>query len=128
MRILLEDNLNTMKESLEFGKDWRSMLNYLAESESLVDVYLCSNAYGHADDLDHMVAETHKVRIIFVGEDYFIVGPRRPVHSSVIPMGWISMIRIYDDSESAMMASLVENEEYEMETTETQAPEVDLTH
>jgi hypothetical protein len=118
--------LNTTKGTLEFGKDWRSMLNYLAETESLVDVYLCSSAYGHADDRDEMVAETHRVRIIYVGEDYFIVGPRRPVHSSMIPMGWISMIRIHNDSESAMMVSLVENDKLENDEMEIEIPEITL--
>jgi len=89
------------------------MLNYLAESESLVDVYLCSSAYGHADDRDEMVAETHGVRIIYVGEDYFIVGPRRPVHSSVIPMGWISMIRIHEDQKISEIISLIDSDEGE---------------
>jgi hypothetical protein len=103
--------MGNTKGTLEFGKDWRGMLNYLAESESLVDVYLCSSAYGHADDREEMVAETHGVRVIYVGEDYFIVGPRRPVHSSVIPMGWISMIRIHGDSEAALKVSLVDLEE-----------------
>jgi hypothetical protein len=120
--------LDTTNGTLEFGKDWRSMLNYLAESESLVDVYLCSSAYGHADDREKMVAETHGVRIIYVGEDYFIVGPRRPVHSSVIPMGWISMIRIHDDNESHMMVSLVEYEECEREEIEVEVSEIDLEH
>ncbi len=73
------------------------MLNYLAQSEAVVDVYLCSNAYGHHDDREEMVGETHGVRIIYVGEDFFIVGPRRPIHSSIIPMGWISMIRIHNE-------------------------------
>jgi len=105
--------LDTTNGTLEFGKDWRSMLNYLAESESLVDVYLCSSAYGHADDRDEMVAETHGVRIIYVGEDYFIVGPRRPVHSSVIPMGWISMIRIHEDQKISEIISLIDSDEGE---------------
>ena len=105
--------MDTTNGTLEFGKDWRSMLNYLAESESLVDVYLCSSAYGHADDRDEMVAETHGVRIIYVGEDYFIVGPRRPVHSSVIPMGWISMIRIHEDQKISEIISLIDSDEGE---------------
>ena len=58
-----------------------------------------------------MVSETHGVRIIYVGEDYCIVGPRRPVHSSVIPMGWISMIRIHNDSEVADIVSLMDEED-----------------
>ncbi len=112
--------MGTTKSTLEFGKDWRGMLNYLAESESLVDVYLCASAYGHADDREEMVSETHGVRIIYVGDDYCIVGPRRPVHSSVIPMGWISMIRIHNDSEAAQMVSLVDADE------ETDLPEVNV--
>ena len=103
--------MGNTKSTLEFGKDWTGMLNYLAESESLVDVYLCASAYSHADDREEMVSETHGVRIIYVGENYFIVGPRRPVHSSVIPMGWISMIRIHDNSEVADMVSLVDEED-----------------
>jgi hypothetical protein len=98
------------RSTLEFGKNWKGMLEYLAETESLVDVYLCASAYGHAEDREEMVAETHGVRIIYVGDDYFIVGPRRPVHSSVIPMGWISMIRIHNDEDGANIVSLVSEE------------------
>ncbi|TFH10822.1 MAG: hypothetical protein E4H14_01845 [Candidatus Thorarchaeota archaeon] len=105
--------MDATKSTLEFGKDWKGMLNYLADAESIVDVYLCSSAYGHADDRDEMVAETHGVRIIHVGDDYFMVGPRRPVHSSIIPMGWISMIRIHDDSQSSSFVSLVPEEDSE---------------
>lgn len=97
--------------TLEFGKDWKGMLEYLADSECLVDVYLCASAYGHSDDREEMVSETHGVRIIYVGDDYFIVGPRRPVHSSVIPMGWISMIRIRDDGDAANFISFVDESE-----------------
>ncbi len=41
--------MEKVSSALEFGKDWRDMLNKLAEAESLVDVYLCSNAYGHQE-------------------------------------------------------------------------------
>ena len=103
--------MDAAKSTLEFGKNWKGMLDYLAQSESLVDVYLCASAYGHPDDREDMVAETHGVRIIYVGDDYFIVGPRRPVHSSVIPMGWISMIRVRNDEEEANLISLVSEED-----------------
>ena len=82
---------------LEYGKDWHGMLQQLAEAESVVDVYLCTSAYGNQDDRETMVLETHGVRIIYVGEDFFVVGPRRPVHSSIIRMGWVSMIRVHQD-------------------------------
>ena len=75
-----------------------------------------------------MVAETHGVRIIYVGEDYFIVGPRRPVHSSIIPMGWISMIRIHEDSESQDMVSLVGTDDFEGETMEVESSEIGIEH
>ncbi len=104
------------------------MLNYLAESESVVDVYLCASAYGHADDRDEMVAETHGVRIIYVGEDYFIVGPRRPVHSSVIPMGWISMIRIHEDDEISDLVSLVPEDDVVEEVVEEKINELNAKH
>jgi len=104
------------------------MLNYLAESESVVDVYLCASAYGHADDREEMVAETHGVRIIYVGEDYFIVGPRRPVHSSVIPMGWISMIRIHVDDEISDLVSLVPEDDVVEEVVEEKINELNAKH
>jgi hypothetical protein len=84
------------------------MLQRLADCEIRVDVYLCMNAYGHAEDRAEMVAETHGVRIIYVGEDYFMVGPRRPVHSSIIPIGWVSMVRIHIDEDTESETSLIE--------------------
>ena len=110
--------MDAAKSTLEFGIDWKGMLNYLAESESVVDVYLCASAYGHADDRDEMVAETHGVRIIHVGEDYCMVGPRRPVHSSIIPMGWITMIRIHEDENCSNFVSFVPEEDSENEEIE----------
>ncbi len=93
-------------DTLQYGENWRQMLNYLAQSEAVVDVYLCSNAYGNIDDKEEMTIETHGVRIIYVGEDFFIVGPRRPIHSSIIPMGWISMIRIHNEDTEVEYPSL----------------------
>jgi hypothetical protein len=95
---------------LEYGTDWYEMLKHLAEAETVVDVYLCSNAYGNIDDKERMSSETHGVRIIYVGENYFIVGPKRPIHSSIIPMGWISMIRIHEDQKGPVV-SLVGDDE-----------------
>ncbi|MHA1638324.1 MAG: hypothetical protein ACTSUO_00985 [Candidatus Thorarchaeota archaeon] len=103
--------MEKVASALEFGKNWRDMLNKLAEAESLVDVYLCSNAYGNQDDREKMVSETHGVRIIFVGEDFFIVGPRRPVPASIIPTGWISMIRIRDNEDGEIMPELIGSED-----------------
>ena len=98
---------------LEYGKDWQGMLKQLAEAESVVDVYLCTSAYGHQDDRNTMVAETHGVRIVYVGEDFFIVGPRRPVHSSIIRMGWVAMIRVYEDQDGMDTVSLIPENESE---------------
>ena len=92
--------------ALEYGVNWTSMLKKLADAECLVDVYLCSGAFGNPDDRERMVRETHGVRIIYVGEDYFIVGPKRPVHSSIIPFGWLSMIRVYGPDEVSESISL----------------------
>ena len=80
--------------ALHYGKDWHQMLKFLADSEHVIDVYLCANAFGDIDHKPERVEETHGVRVIYVGENYVILGPRRPVHSSIIPLGWISMIRI----------------------------------
>jgi hypothetical protein len=86
------------------------MLQYLADAETVIDVYLCASAYGHADDRETMVRETHGVRVIFVGDDYFVIGPKRPIHSSVIPLGWVSMIRIHNDGPGTGLGELVEAE------------------
>ncbi|MHA1934070.1 MAG: hypothetical protein ACW97A_02195 [Candidatus Thorarchaeota archaeon] len=101
-------------DALHFGKNWHSMLKHLADSEIVVDVYLCSNAFGNPDDRERMIEETHGVRIIYVGEDYFIVGPKRPVHSSVIPMGWISMIRVHGEGDSKSIEDLIDLEDGEL--------------
>jgi hypothetical protein len=93
-------------DTLQYGNNWQQMLAYLAQAECLVDVYVCSNAYGHSDDRDAMVGETHGVRVIYVGEDFFIVGPRRPIHSSIIPMGWVSMVRVHNDEDDTGYPSL----------------------
>ena len=94
--------MERIANALEFGQDWRAMLSKLADSETLVDVYLCANAYGHQNDREKMVAETHGVRIIYVGEDFFIVGPRRPVPASIIPLGWISMISLCEEEKTSI--------------------------
>lgn len=99
--------LENVISGLEYGKDWQGMLKELAEAESVVDVYLCTSAYGHQDDRSIMVAETHGVRIVYVGDDFFVVGPRRPVHSSIIRMGWVSMIRVHKDQDVMESVSLV---------------------
>jgi hypothetical protein len=103
---------------LEYGKDWQGMLQQLAEAESVVDVYLCTSAYGNPDDRETMVMETHGVRIVYVGEDFFIVGPRRPVHSSIIRMGWVSMIRVHEDQDVMDTINLVPEFESEEDRLE----------
>jgi len=106
--------------ALEYGKDWIGMLKKLAEAESLVDVFLCANAYGHYEDREAMLVETRGVRIIYVGEDFFIVGPRRPVHSSIIRLGWLSMIRIREDDTVSGPISLLPETESEVNEEEDQ--------
>ena len=54
-----------------------------------------------------MLTETHGVRIIYVGEDYFIVGPRRPVGTAIIKIGWLAMIKIHPEDELIVPVSLV---------------------
>ena len=83
------------------------MLKFLADSEHMIDIYLCANAFGNIDHKPEMVEETHGVRVIYVGEDYVIVGPRRPIHSSIIPIGWISMIRIRKGQQHEKLPDLV---------------------
>ena len=93
------------------------MLNKLAEAESVVDVYLCQGAFGNEEDRQTMIDETHRVRIIYVGEDYFIVGPRRPVGTAIIKIGWLAMIKIHPEDESNEQVSLVPDS-LELETNQ----------
>jgi hypothetical protein len=102
--------LEAAARALEFGMNWREMLSRLAEAESVVDIYLCQGAFGNQEDRETMIAETHGVRIIFVGEDYFIVGPRRPVGTAIIKVGWLAMIRIHSEDESIEPVSFVPDE------------------
>jgi hypothetical protein len=102
--------LEAAARALEFGMNWRGMLDKLAEAESIVDVYLCQGAFGNESDRQTMVDETHGVRIVYVGEDYFIVGPRRPVGSAIIKFNWLAMIRIHPEDESIEPVSLVPDE------------------
>ncbi len=106
-----EASMTATIDVLQYGKDWHQMLKFLADSEVIVDVFLCSNAYGNINDNEQMRAETQGVRIIYVGEDFFIVGPRRPIHSSIIPIGWTSMIRIHQDDSEKKNISLVGDDE-----------------
>jgi hypothetical protein len=99
--------LEAAARALEFGTNWRGMLSKLAEAESVVDIFLCQGAFGNEEDRQTMVTETHGVRIIFVGEDYFVVGPRRPVGTAVIKIGWLAMIRIHPENESGELVSFV---------------------
>ncbi|NWF94838.1 MAG: hypothetical protein HXY34_01715 [Candidatus Thorarchaeota archaeon] len=96
---------------LDFNGTWRDLLRSVANSEVLVDIFLCSNAYGNPEDRSAMVKETHGVRVISVGEDYIAVGPGRPVYSSMIPLGWISMIRVHEGSEDYLPGLMEASEE-----------------
>ena len=102
--------MEAAERALEFGMNWREMLSKLAEAESVVDIYLCQGAFGNQEDRQAMVAETHGVRIIFVGDDYFIVGPRRPVGTAIIKVGWLAMIRIHPENETVEPVSFVPDE------------------
>ncbi len=39
------------------------------------------------------------------------MGPKRPVHSSVIPMGWVSMIRVHGEGDSENIENLIDLED-----------------
>jgi hypothetical protein len=127
-RLLHEDatpgghHVELITGALEYGTNWIGMLKKLADAECLVDVHLCAGAFGNPDDKERMVRETHGVRIIYVGEDYFIVGPKRPVHSSIIPFGWLSMIRIHNPEEVGESISLAGMDETSLAETETPEP------
>ncbi|MHA2423268.1 MAG: hypothetical protein ACXAEF_00640 [Candidatus Thorarchaeota archaeon] len=103
--------MESTTDALHYGKDWHQMLKFLADSEHIIDVYLCANAFGNIDHKPEMVEETHGVRVIYVGEDYVILGPRRPVHSSIVPLGWISMIRIRKEQQLEGFPNLIADDD-----------------
>ena len=83
--------------SISLGGPLVDIMKQLAHEETLVDV-LTVNAPSIDADSRALEKETHGVRIILVGEDHVVLGPRRPVFSCFIPFDEILMIRLSDTS------------------------------
>ena len=75
------------------GKDYLEVLEQLARDGTLVDIILTATPIGF--ELPKEIENrTIGVRIIHVGEDYIVVGPKRPLSTAVIPLNEVAMVMI----------------------------------
>jgi hypothetical protein len=93
------------------GCDFLEVLEQLARDGTLVDIILAA----HPIDLElpkEIERRTYGVRIIHVGEDYIVVGPKKPLATAVIPLDEVSMVMIsekkYRDDEDELDIRIAE--------------------
>ena len=93
------------------GCDFLEVLEQLARDGTLVDIILAA----HPIDLElpkEIERRTYGVRIIHVGEDYIVVGPKRPLATAVIPLDEVAMVMIsekkYRDDEDELDIRIAE--------------------
>ena len=93
------------------GSDFLEVLEQLARDGTLVDIILG----GYPLDLElpkEVERRTCGVRIIHVGEDYIVVGPKKPLATAVIPLGEVLMVMIsekrYRDDEDELDIQIAE--------------------
>ena len=86
-------------------------MEQLARDGTLVDIILAA----HPIDLElpkEVERRTYGVRIIHVGEDYIVVGPKKPLVTAVIPLDEVSMVMIsekkYRDDEDELDIRIAE--------------------
>ena len=65
------------------GRDYLEVLEQLADNETLVDIILATAPEGF-ELLKEIGNRTYGVRIIHVGEDYIVVGPKRPLATATL--------------------------------------------
>ena len=93
------------------GKDYLEVLEQLAKNGTLVDIVLTANPIGF--ELPKEIEDrTCGVRIIHVGEDYIVVGPKKPLSTAVIPLDEVAMVMIseqkYRDDEDELDIMIAE--------------------
>jgi hypothetical protein len=86
---------NKMLASIEFQESLKDTLEQFAEDGCLVDIFLKSTSEEIGD---YLRGETHSVRIILVGEDYIVLGPKRPLVNCFVPIESILMVRVSDET------------------------------
>ena len=93
------------------GRDYLEVLEQLADNETLVDIILNTAPEGF-ELLKEIGNRTCGVRIIHVGEDYIVVGPKRPLSTAVIPLDEVAMVMIseqkYRDDEDEIDIRIAE--------------------
>lgn len=96
---------------LNLGLSLSETLEHFAEEGYLVDIFLKHEAAS--EELQELLlSETQSVRIVLVGEDYVVLGPKRPLISCLVPIDSILMVRISDEKE------LMDEEEIDKEIEE----------
>jgi hypothetical protein len=93
------------------GKDYLEVLEQLAQNGTLVDIVLTAYPIG-LELPKEMEDRTCGVRIIHVGEDYIVVGPKRHLSTAVIPLDEVAMVMIseqkYRDDEDELDIRIAE--------------------
>ena len=93
------------------GKDYIEVSEQLAQNGTLVDIVLTAFPIG-LELPKEMEDRTCGVRIIHVGEDYIVVGPKRPLATAVIPLDEVAMVMIseqkYRDDEDELDIQIAE--------------------
>ena len=93
------------------GKDYLEVLEQLARDGTIVDIILTATPDGF-ELLKEIEKRTFGVRIIHVGEDYIVVGPKRPLSTAVIPLDEVAMVMIseqkYRDDEDELDIMIAE--------------------
>ncbi|MBN2229996.1 MAG: hypothetical protein JW779_10460 [Candidatus Thorarchaeota archaeon] len=104
MRVGIEDRDGTMRVddsslyNIALGGSLAEVLKQLADAGTLVDILTITSPSLNQDE-SLLKRETHGVRIIMVGEDHVVLGPKRPIFTSFLPLDDILMVRITETQE-----------------------------
>jgi hypothetical protein len=81
---------------IPFRGNFLDVLKQVAKDGLLVDVIL--NHVPRTEEYHEIIfKETLSIRIIHVGEDYLILGPKRPLSNCIIPIDEILLVRLSEE-------------------------------
>jgi hypothetical protein len=81
---------------IPFRGNFLDVLKQVAKDGLLVDVIL-NHVPGAQEYRGIIFKETLRTRIIHVGEDYLIIGPKRPLSNCIIPIEEILLVRLSEE-------------------------------
>ena len=87
---------NSKQREIPFRGNLHEILKQLAKDGPVVDVVL--NRVPYPEEYRKIVfRETLGTRIIHVGDDYIILGPKRPISNCVIPIEEVLLVRLAEE-------------------------------